>query len=111
MDFWARFGVQALDEQFDDLDEVGIRQRLEEDDFVKTVEELRVESLLHFLLDQLLHLVGDNVFAVALEAQALLFIRWRAPMFEVMMRITFLKSTVLPRPSVNWPSSNTWSRC
>ena len=32
----------------------------------------------------------------------------RAPMFEVMIRMVFLKSTVLPRPSVSWPSSNTW---
>ncbi len=33
----------------------------------------------------------------------------RAPMFEVMIRIVFLKSTVLPRPSVRCPSSNTCS--
>jgi len=26
------------------------------------------------------------------------------------MTMTFLKSTVLPRPSVNWPSSKTWSK-
>ena len=31
----------------------------------------------------------------------------RAPMFEVMIRMVFLKSTVLPSPSVRWPSSNT----
>jgi len=31
--------------------------------------------------------------------------QYLAPMFEVMMRMTFLKSTVLPSPSVNWPSS------
>ena len=31
-------------------------------------------------------------------------------MFEVMMMIVFLKSTVLPRPSVSWPSSNTCKR-
>ena len=34
----------------------------------------------------------------------------RAPMLEVMIRIAFLKSMVLPRPSVRWPSSNTCSR-
>ena len=33
----------------------------------------------------------------------------RAPMLEVMMMIVFLKSMVLPRPSVRWPSSNTCS--
>ena len=33
----------------------------------------------------------------------------RAPMFDVMMMMAFLKSMVLPRPSVRWPSSNTWS--
>ena len=34
----------------------------------------------------------------------------RAPMFDVMMMIVFLKFTRLPRPSVRWPSSNTCSR-
>ncbi len=34
----------------------------------------------------------------------------RAPMLEVMMMIVFLKSMVLPSPSVRWPSSKTWSR-
>ena len=34
----------------------------------------------------------------------------RAPMFDVMMTIAFLKLTRLPRPSVRWPSSNTCSR-
>ena len=38
------------------------------------------------------------------------FCRCRAPMFDVMMMIVFLKSTVLPSPSVNWPSSKTCSR-
>ncbi len=33
----------------------------------------------------------------------------RAPMLEVMIRIAFLKSMVLPRPSVRWPSSKTCS--
>ena len=33
----------------------------------------------------------------------------RAPMLEVMIRIVFLKSMVLPRPSVRWPSSKTCS--
>src|SRR6266851_5239466 len=30
--------------------------------------------------------------------------------FEVMMMMAFLKSTVLPKPSVSWPSSNTCNR-
>ncbi len=34
----------------------------------------------------------------------------RAPMFDVMMMMQFLKSTVLPSPSVRWPSSKTCSR-
>ena len=38
------------------------------------------------------------------------FCKCRAPMFEVMMMMVFLKSTVLPRPSVNWPSSKTCNR-
>ena len=38
------------------------------------------------------------------------FCKWRAPMFEVMMMMAFLKSTVLPKPSVSWPSSNTCNR-
>ena len=35
---------------------------------------------------------------------------WRTPILEVMMIIVFLKSTFLPRPSVNCPSSNTCNR-
>jgi len=31
-------------------------------------------------------------------------------MFEVMMMMVFLKSTVLPKPSVSWPSSKTCKR-
>src|SRR6202522_1384201 len=53
----GKVGVQTLHQQFDDLDEVGVRQRLEENDLVETVEELRVEGLLDFLLDQFLDLV------------------------------------------------------
>ena len=37
------------------------------------------------------------------------FIRCLAPMFDVMMMIVFLKSTVLPSPSVSCPSSKTCS--
>ena len=46
---------------------------------------------------------AENPMAVFLS-------RKRAPRFDVMMMMVFLKSTVLPRPSVNWPSSNTCSR-
>ena len=31
-------------------------------------------------------------------------------MFEVITTIVFLKSTVLPKPSVSWPSSKTCSK-
>ena len=72
MAFCARLAFKLLHEQLDNLDQVGIGQRLEEDDFVEAVEELGVEGLLHFLLDQLFDLVADEVFAVALEAEALL---------------------------------------
>src|SRR2546429_7123585 len=37
------------------------------------------------------------------------FCKCRAPRFEVIMMMVFRKSTVLPSPSVNCPSSNTRS--
>ena len=58
---------------------------------------------------------SSSIFSLTRSSRSLwkprpcFFCRCRAPMFEVMIRIVFLKSTVLPRPSVNWPSSNTCS--
>ena len=64
--------VELLHQQLDDLDQVGVVERLEEDDLVEAVEELGVEGLLDFVLDQLLDLLADQVVAIALEAEALL---------------------------------------
>ena len=52
-------------------------------------------------------LTSSSTFSLTRSSRSLwkpspcFFRRCRAPMFEVMMRMVFLKSTVLPRPSVN----------
>ncbi len=48
--------VQLLHHQFDDLDQVDLGQRAEDDDFVQTVEELRIEGALHFVPHHVLDL-------------------------------------------------------
>ena len=102
--------VQLRDHQIHDLAEIRVRQRVEDDDLVQPVDEFRIEQPLHFLHHGVFHLLRRALLARPLEAQARVLLRKRAPRFDVMMMIVFLKSTVLPRPSVNWPSSNTCNR-
>ena len=44
-------GIELLDQQFHDLEQVGVVQRLEENDFVDAVEELGIEGLFDLALD------------------------------------------------------------
>ena len=48
--------VQLVHHQFDDLDEVGLGQRVEDDDLVETVQELGVEGALHLVPHHVLDL-------------------------------------------------------
>ena len=59
--------------------------------------------------------ISDTFFSMTLDSDdwkpiPVFFWMKRAPMFDVMMMIVFLKFTRVPRPSVRWPSSNTCSR-
>ena len=93
------------------LQQVVVGQRGEQDDLVQAVEELGVEGALHLGHAPCPPPWRDAVAGRRREAHAArVFSRKRAPRFEVMMMMVFLKSTVLPSPSVNWPSSNTCSR-
>ena len=62
--------VELRDHEFENLDQVGLAQRQEQDDFVEAVQELGVEGALDFALHQFFDLVGDHVFLRRLEAQA-----------------------------------------
>ena len=53
----------------DDLAEVGVRQRVEDDDLIQPVDEFRIEQPLHFLHDGVFHLLSRRFFARTLEAQ------------------------------------------
>src|ERR1019366_5097485 len=63
--------VELRDYELENLDQVALAQRQEQDDFVEAVEELRVEGAFDFALHQFFHLVRDHVFLRRLEAQAL----------------------------------------
>src|ERR1700721_731804 len=69
--FLRQIRVQLLYQQFKNLDQIRIRQRLEQNDLVDAVEELGVEGSLHLVLHQVFDLLHDHVFAVALEAEPL----------------------------------------
>ncbi len=63
--------IQLLHQKLEDLHQVGIVQRGEDDDLVQTVQELRIEGALDLALHQLFHLVEHHVFLLALETQPL----------------------------------------
>src|SRR6185437_4940413 len=69
----CQVSVELLNQQFKNLDQVRIGQRLEENYFVQTVQELRIEGLLDFLLNQLFNLVVDRFFLVEREAETFAF--------------------------------------
>ena len=103
--------VDLFDQQVDDLDQVVVGERGEQDHFVQAVQEFGIERLLHFAAHHVFDLARERLRSAGAEKPRWpRFSRKRAPRFEVMMMMVFLKSTVLPRPSVNWPSSNTCSR-
>ena len=57
-----------------------------------------------------LTLLAISLISCDWNPSELFFWMKRAPMFDVMMMMVFLKFTRFPRPSVRWPSSNTCSR-
>ena len=58
--------------------------------------------------DPALHLLVGETFLATAEAEDLVLLMVWAPTLEVMMRTTFLKSTVRPCASVSCPSSSIW---
>src|ERR1700744_5576378 len=64
-----QIGVQLLYQQLQDLNQILIRKGNEDDDFIQPVQELRVEGSLHLVLDQLSHLVHQQVFTIRLQAK------------------------------------------
>src|SRR4029077_1475758 len=56
--------------ELEDMNEILFAQRTEQDDFVQTVQELRVEGTLDFVSHQILDLFRDHVFFARLESQA-----------------------------------------
>ena len=87
-----------------DLRQIGFRQSVEHNRVIDAVQELRPEMLPHLFQHGRLHPVVHFADASILELQN----RW-LPMFDVMMTMVFLKSTVRPCPSVSRPSSSTCS--
>src|SRR6185437_987792 len=77
--FLHQVGVELRQQQFDDLDEVRISERLEENDLIDTVEELRIKGTLDFTLHQIFDLVHHQIFTIALEAEALLALQVPCP--------------------------------
>src|SRR5579864_7948745 len=62
--------VELRDHEFQNLDQIGLVQRHEDDDFIQTVEELGVEGTLHLVFHQLFNLVSDRILLRRLESQA-----------------------------------------
>ena len=81
-------GSTTLDLEVDDRRQLGAVERVELDDVVQAVDELAAEVLLR----------APNPSPPA-------------RMFDVMISTAFLKSTVLPWPSVSRPSSMTEAGC
>ena len=88
--------LQRVDGEFDDLREVVLGERLEDHDVVEPVDELGLERLAHQHLQACSRFCSDDSVGS---------MRIGEPRFDVRIRITFLKSTVRPWPSVRRPSS------
>ncbi len=91
---------QAAKLDVDDLLQVLEAERVEEDDLVDPVQELRPE-----VLPQRLHHRARTSSFSAPVCSAMYWL----PRFDVMMMTVFLKSTVRPWPSVSRPSSSSCS--
>jgi hypothetical protein len=103
--------VQVAQFDVDDLVDVLPLQRVEHDDVIDAVEELRSEGLLQRLLDDAA-VVSSCAVALGLGAEAHAFavvLQVARPMLEVMMMMEFLKSMCRPRLSVILPSSSACS--
>jgi hypothetical protein len=97
-------------QQVRDAPQVLVRERLEDDDLVDAVDELGLNVF--FTSPSTMSVTDFWILARVgrLEAHRRLLLMKRAPMFDVMMTIVFLKLTRLPSPSVRCPSSKTCSR-
>src|SRR6185312_11072783 len=67
----CEIGIELSNQQFQNLDEVRIRQSVKDDYFVQTVQELWIEGPLDFRLHHVLNLLRNKLFLVYLEAKAL----------------------------------------
>ncbi len=55
--------IGLADEQIDDAEQVFIAQRVEQNDLVQTIQELRIEHALHFAQHQFVQALGGALFA------------------------------------------------
>src|SRR5262249_2500952 len=62
--------VELSDHQLQNLDQVGLGQRVEDDDFIEAVQKLGIERALDFVLDQFFNLFRDTLLIARLEAEA-----------------------------------------
>src|SRR5690242_17940701 len=102
--------VDLADQQIDDAQEIVVGKRVEENNFVQPVQEFGIEDPLTSPITISSMDLPAPSSPMDWKPRAERFCRWRAPRFEVMIRMVLRKSTVLPRPSVSWPSSNTCNR-
>src|SRR5437660_773812 len=67
--FLCQVLVELVDHQLQNLDQIGFGQCAEQDDFVKPVQELGVESALDFVLHQVFDLLRHHLFLLRLEPE------------------------------------------
>src|SRR5208282_1373319 len=65
--------IQLTDHEFQNLDQILFAERHEQDDFIHTVQEFRIESALDLALHQVFDLLGNHLVFRRLEAQTLAF--------------------------------------
>ena len=60
--------IQLRDHELENLDQILLAERGEQNDFVQAVQELRVEGALDFVLHEVFHLLRDHVFVRRLRS-------------------------------------------
>ena len=71
--------VQLRDHKLQNLDEVDLAQRVEDDDFIEPVQELGVKRALNLVPYQFLDFFCDRIFLRRLEAQAFALLQMAGP--------------------------------
>src|SRR5688500_9030685 len=71
LDLVAQPPLYLAQEDGDDLRDVVLGERVEHDDIVEPVQELRIEDLVHLLLDRVLHLLEASPRIAAVEPECL----------------------------------------